>query len=127
MTNLDAERHRHRHDLNESNPLRYRTRIEQWRAPIEKLQNRVWRMRKRFGRGLGRNPSHDEREAMLRAARLRVVADYALSDPTCDANSQVRLVNAADRAVAAMTVLLGKKPHRDPDPDADHVNGMVIT
>jgi hypothetical protein len=84
----------------------YRPPSETYRPPIAALEGRIRILRKRYGKGLGRKPTADELESMWRAARLRCIADFALSDPACDANTQVRLVNAADRSVARMEAML---------------------
>jgi hypothetical protein len=84
----------------------YRPPSETYRPPIAALESRIRILRKRYGKGLGRKPTADELESMWRAARLRCIADFALTDPACDANTQVRLANAADRSVARMEALL---------------------
>jgi hypothetical protein len=84
----------------------YRPALEAYRPPLALLEHRILLQRRRYGQGLNRRPTADELSAMWRAARLRVIADYALGDPACDANTQVRLSNAADRAVARMQALL---------------------
>jgi hypothetical protein len=84
----------------------YRPPSETYRPPIAALEGRIRILRKRYGKGLGRKPTADELESMWRAARLRCIADFALTDPACDANTQVRLANAADRSVARMEALL---------------------
>jgi hypothetical protein len=84
----------------------YRAPSEPYRPPVERLEHAVGILRRRYGRGLNRFPTADERGAMWRAARLRCIADHAISDPACDANTQVRLINAADRAETRMRSLL---------------------
>jgi hypothetical protein len=84
----------------------YRQFAEPYRPPIEQLEHRIACLRRRYGQGLNRRPSAEELAAMKRAAALTVISDYALTDPACDANTQVRLTNAAARARSAMEALL---------------------
>jgi hypothetical protein len=46
-----------------------------------------------------------------------------LSDPACDANTQIRLANAATRARAAMTVMLDASKVEEPLPTLQQLLG----
>jgi hypothetical protein len=85
-----------------------------YRPPVAQLEHRINLQRRRFAQGLGRRPTADELAAMRRAACLTVIADHALSDPACDANTQVRLTNAATRARAAMLATLNANRVEEP-------------
>jgi hypothetical protein len=100
---------------------RYHSAGFAWRPPIKQLERRIAWLRRSFGEGLGHRPNRIERDAMWRAARLRIIADYALSDPTCDANTQVRLANCADRAVAKMEALLERNAPPEYRPSLDEM------
>jgi hypothetical protein len=107
----------------------YRPVIPAYRPPIAELERAITTLRKRYGMGLGRRPTKAELDAMKRAAALTIISDHALTDPAANANDVVRLVNAADRARAAMEALLeaGNRSAQHGTSYADELRAMVET
>lgn len=100
---------------------RHHSPVAPYRAPIKELEHAIVCLRRRYGRGLNRRPTADELAAMRRAAELTIIADHARTDPLADANTIVRLENAASRARSAMQTLLDVNTPDEPLPTLDEM------
>ena len=78
------------------------------------LEKRIAHLRKAFAKGIGRKATTLEATAILRAAKMTAIAEFALSNPGVSLTDKVRLDHAAERARAAMVTALAKARDRVP-------------
>jgi hypothetical protein len=85
------------------------------------LTSRMRQLKRAYQRALKRRPTEIERTAMERAARLTVRAEAAALDPNATLDDVVRVDNAAARARAKLSDLIGLR--RKPTP----TNGLDLS
>jgi hypothetical protein len=73
------------------------------------LEQRIKRLRRAYGRGLGHKPSLVEEATMARAARLTARAEAAARNPALGIDQLVRIENCAARARQQMFDMLRPK------------------